>query len=135
MSIILSPPGSGKTTWINNNKNKNIIFEDADIVFKDLHDETFEQIPKTDKLREIHYRVIDIQLLKLKNNGRHIIGSLFWDIIPDAIVIIDTNEHKKRVSMRNDLNWDKVQIITNFLLNHANKYNIPIVTSFEKLIQ
>ena len=66
------------------------------------------------------------------NDNRHIIGSLFWEIIPDAIVIIDNLEHKKRVKNRNDLSWDKVEEITTYLLKYANMFSIPLFTSFDE---
>ena len=91
MSIVLSPSGTGKTTWLNNT---NTLFEDADIVLSKYHNCNFERENHTEKIREEHYRRIDEQLKILKNENRYIIGSLFWDIIPDAIVIINENEHK-----------------------------------------
>lgn len=129
MSIVLSPPGTGKTTWLNN---INTLFEDADVVLNKYHNCNFERENNTEKIREEHYKRIDAQLKILKNENRYIIGSLFWDIIPDAIVIIDINEHKKRVLKRQDLCWDKVEKIINYLQQHAYKYNIPIFTSFDE---
>ena len=129
MSIVLSPSGTGKTTWLNNT---NTLFEDADIVLSKYHNCNFERENHTEKIREEHYRRIDEQLKILKNENRYIIGSLFWDIIPDAIVIINENEHKKRVSKRPDLCWNKVKNIINYLQQHAYKYNIPIYTSFDE---
>ena len=129
MSIVLSPSGTGKTTWLNNT---NTIFEDADVVLNKYHNCNFERENNTENIREEHYKRIDAQLKILKQDKRHIIGSLFWEIIPDAIVIIDINEHKKRVLKRLDLCWDKVKKIINYLLLYAYKYNIPVFTSFDE---
>ena len=129
MSIVLSPPGTGKTTWLINN---NTIFEDADIVLNKYHNSNFERENHSETIRELHYRIIDEKLKILKKENRYIIGSLFWEIVPDAIIIINENEHKKRVMNREDLSWDKVVDITNYLKEHAYKNNIPLFTSFDE---
>ena len=132
MSIILAPPGSGKTTWLNKNKN-NIYIEDADVVLKDYHTSDYESSNHSEEERKNHYLIIDKQLLNLRIEGRHILGSLFWDVKPDVIVIIDSTEHKKRVDKRNDLEWSKVELVTTCLKNIAEKYNLPILNSFDEL--
>ena len=132
MSIILSPPGSGKTTWLNKTNNSSI--EDADIALKDFHTSEYEMSNPTESHRKDHYLKIDKQLYILKANGRHILGSLFWEVEADVIVIIDSIEHKKRVSKRNDLEWEKVELVTTCLKNISKKYDIPILKSFDDLI-
>ena len=133
MSIILAPPGSGKSTWLNKN-NSIIDIEDADIVLKDYHTCEYEDSNPSEEERKEHYLKIDEQLLNLRIEGRHILGSLFWEIKPDIIVIIDSIEHKKRVSKRNDLQWEKVELVTTCLKNISKKYDIPILKSFDDLI-
>ena len=131
MSIILSPPGSGKSTWLNKNSSKHI--EDADIVLKDFHTSDYESSNPCKTNRKDHYLKIDEQLLRLRKEGRHILGSLFWEVKADVIVIIDSIEHKKRVSKRDDLEWCKVELVTKCLQELAIKYNIPIVSSFDAI--
>jgi hypothetical protein len=131
MSIILSPPGSGKTTWLIKNNSDNII-EDADIVLKEYHNSEYESSNPSEEERKEHYLKIDKQLLILRIEGRHILGSLFWEVKPDIIIIIDSIEHKKRVSQRDDLEWGKVELVTTCLKNIAEKYNIPILNSFDE---
>lgn len=135
MSIILSPPGSGKTTWLKdknkNNKNFNIL--DADIVLKDFHTSEYERSNSCETHRKDHYLKIDNQLLNLRKEGKHILGSLFWVVKADVIVIIDSTEHQKRVSKRDDLEWKKVEIVTKCLQDLSVKYNIPIVSSFDAI--
>mgnify|MGYP001048223019 CR=1 FL=1 len=128
MSIILSPPGSGKTTWINKN---NSYIEDADIVLKDFHSREYEMSNPNESDRKDHYLTIDKQLSILRDNGRHILGSLFWEVDADKIVIIDPTEHKKRVNKRDDLEWSKVELVIEALKELAEKYNIPIISSFD----
>jgi Ni2+-binding GTPase involved in maturation of urease and hydrogenase len=137
MSIILSPPGSGKTTWLKdknkNNKNKNFNILDADIVLKDFHTIEYESSNPCETHRKDHYLTIDKQLLNLRKEGIHILGSLFWEVKADVIVIIDSIEHQKRVSKRDDLEWCKVELVTKCLQELALKYNIPIVSSFDAI--
>ena len=131
MSIIFAPPGSGKTTWLIKN---NSYIEDADIVLKDYHSVDYESYNHNEEERRKHYLTIDKQLLNLRRDGRHILGSLFWEVEADIIVIIDSTEHKKRVDKRNDLEWSKVELVTSCLKNMAEKYNIPILNSFDDII-
>ena len=134
MSIILSPPGSGKTTWLKDkNKNKNFNILDSDIVLKDFHTIEYESSNPCETHRRDHYLTIDKQLLNLRKDGRHILGSLFWEVKADVIVIIDSIEHQKRVSKRDDLEWEKVELVTKCLQDLSVKYNIPIVSSFDAI--
>ena len=131
MALILAAPGTGKTTWINSKFNINKLFEDSDNVCGDLHYKGFEQENHSEKYRMEHYKKIEKKLLFLKEKyGKVILGSLFWDFVPDAIVIIKENQHRKQVENRNDLTWESVCEINKFLFNHAKKYNIPIFNDF-----
>jgi dephospho-CoA kinase len=132
MSIILAPPGSGKTTWLNKN-NSYIVIEDADIVLKDFHTSEYEGSNPSESHRKDHYLTIDKQLYILRKEGRHILGSLFWEVEADVIVIIDPAEHKKRVNKRDDLEWSKVELVNKSLHELSLKYNIPILSSFDDI--
>lgn len=46
-----------------------------------------------------HYRKIDAAVTR--DRGRlNIIGSLFWNLVPDAIVLLPEKMHRKRVAAR-----------------------------------
>ena len=51
--------------------------------------------------------------------SKNIVGSLFWELVPDAIVIIDESLHRRYVSRRSGaeaLQWSDVERIRNVLL-------------------
>ena len=108
--VILAPSGTGKTTWIQSNPEMG--WEDADILFKQSPD--FEATANEEE-REKHYKEIDIKLEIEKQKGKRILSSLFWDYIPDAIVIPDESIHKIYVSNRSDLSWVKVKRLRSYM--------------------
>ena len=131
MALVLAASGSGKTTWIHSESNIDRLFEDADIVCGDLHYCEFEQENHTEEHRIEHYRKIEEKLIRLKKDGRVILGCLFWDLVPDAIVIIPEEQHKKQVEKRRDLNWKSVCEINTFLINHAKEHDVPVFSDFD----
>ena len=43
----------------------------------------------------LNYRMVDFYLAQLKLQGFYILGSLFWEFTPDAIVLPSWKKHKK----------------------------------------
>ena len=128
--IILGPPGIGKTYYINNQPKyyDKLNWIDADKLVSDMGINW-----KSDcKIEEEYtYKKIDNILETCKKDGFNIIGSLFWDYIPDAIVIPPLDIHIKYLKMRNDLNYSDVMTIRNYLNKHAIENNIPLYTNCE----
>ena len=129
--VVLAPPGTGKSTFIQDN----LLWKDQDILFNDLgiHSSSWHDTKHTYIEEETHYKTCDSVLEEYRNKGQFILGSLFWEYVPDAIVIIDEKEHERRVSLRSDLSWEDVKNIRDFLIQHAHNHNVPVFTSFEQL--
>jgi hypothetical protein len=122
--VILSPPGSGKTTFVKNQIGKRD-WIDQDDLFKDLG-VNWQLNKKNDKEFKLNYLRADYMSEQSKLLGYRIIGSLFWEYVPDAIVIIPLKLHKKYVSKRKDLNLKTVMTIGDFLLKQSKKHKIPV---------
>ena len=123
--VILGPPASGKTTFVNSQNDKNWI--DVDDLFNELgvnwkHYSDHSQF-------KLNYLRADYMLEQSKLYGFKLIGSLFWEYNPDAIVIPPLDIHKIYISNRSDLDYNNVLKIRNILIQKANNNNIPIFNS------
>ena len=127
MPLVLAAPGTGKSSWVKDHPEWN----DMDELYVDLHTVEWHATPKTDKENEDHYRAID-KRVEHDRKYMNIIGSLFWNIKPDAIVLIDPKLHKERVDSRDDLNWETVKTVVAFLTKLAKEKNVPVFDSFDK---
>ena len=126
MPLILAAPGTGKTTWVK----KHPSWHDMDMLYADLHDETWHDRDHTEAEEAAHYRAIDAAVEKDRAT-KNIIGSLFEDIVPDAIVFIDQDIHRRRVQSRPDLQWPDVQRIVVRLHQIAVDHYVPRFTTFD----
>ena len=128
--IVLGAPGIGKTTFASGNYD----WVDADEIFKDLGVHTEEWHNVRHNLQEIknHYTQCDELLNIMRNAGLWVIGSLFWEIRADAIVLINEDIHRTYVDKRDDLKWDQVQKVVRELISLANKHNIPTYSTIEQ---
>ena len=127
MPIIFAAPGSGKTHWINKH---NGVWQDADKRFSYMHGSEWNSKKHTEVEKEIHYKLIDYELNRIKEN-EYIIGSLFWKHIPDAVVILDENIHKKYVEKRHDLEWLNVKKIVKYIYELASENGLKIFNTFD----
>lgn len=127
--VVFAPPGSGKTTFVEKHKS----WSDVDDIAYDmgLHTEHWEQ---RHSKRAEHYKTIDEWLEIMKRVGFHVMGSLYWNYIPDAIVLIPETTHKAYVNKRDDLKWEDVQPHRDFLMKLAREHGIRIYSSFAKLV-
>jgi NH3-dependent NAD+ synthetase len=126
MPLILAPPGAGKSTWVESRKD----WHDMDVLYKKVHPETWNQTERSQKEEEEHYKEID-KLLEKDRKKKKIIGSLFWKAVPDAIVIPEEDEHKKRVKKRSDLVWKTAEFVSGVLRKVSEKHKIPVFESFD----
>lgn len=101
-----------------------------DVLYRDLHDETWHDRDRTDAEETAHYRAIDAAVEKDRAT-KNIIGSLFEDIVPDAIVFIDQDIHRRRVQARSDLSWPEVQRVVERLHKIAVDHYVPRFTTFD----
>ena len=124
--IILGPPASGKTTFVNNQVNKHWI--DADDLFNDLGVDWHYNSSNHIQLK-LNYTRADYILQQSKLFGFRIIGSLFWDYDPDAIVIPPLDIHIKYINYRTDLKYIEVIKIRNSLIQKSKNKNIPTFNS------
>ena len=126
--VILGPPGIGKTTFVKNQKTKNWI--DQDDLFNDLGiDWHFNE--KNENDFKLNYLRCDYMSEQTKSFGFRIIGSLFWDYSPDAIIIPKLKLHKKYLLNRKDLNYNIVMNIRKELFKRAKKNKIPLFDNVE----
>ena len=121
--VILGPPGIGKTFYVENQKTKNWI--DQDDLFNDLGVQ-WHHNKKNENDFKLNYLRCDYMNEQTKLLGFRIIGALFWDYLPDAIVIPDLKTHKKYLLKRKDLDYDTVINIRKELFKKARKNNIPL---------
>jgi len=130
----LAAPCTGKSVWLSTHSTE---WEDADIVMGKLglHSEEWHLVSHTSTEEREHYEKIDSTLYKLKRDGRKIIGSLFWDYIPDGIVSINETTHRTYCSKRSDIKWDYAKQVDTVLKQIAERYNVPVFNSFDSAVK
>jgi len=130
--IILAPPSIGKTTFIRNQTIKN--WTDTDDLFYDLNLNWHLNESNENDFR-LNYLRADYLLEQSKLLGIRLIGSLYYNYIPDAIVILDEKIHSNYIDQRNKLDTnnklDKTIVfnIKTDLIEKSKKFNIPIFKS------
>jgi hypothetical protein len=127
--VIFGPPASGKTTFVKNQKIKNWI--DQDNLFQKLGVKWHQNENNPDNLK-LNYLRCDYMSEQTKLLGFRIIGALFWNYIPDAIVIPPPDIHKKYIGKRKDLTEEKVKFVKDLLLKIAKENNVPIFETCEE---
>lgn len=135
--VILGPPAIGKTTFIRNQTIQD--WTDTDDLFYDLNlNWHLNEMNKNDF--KLNYLRADYLLEQSKLLGLRLIGSLYYNYIPDAIVILDEKNHSNYINKRNKLDklnkLDKKTVfnIKTDLIEKSNKYNIPIFKSINDAI-
>jgi hypothetical protein len=97
--IIIGPSCIGKTTFLKSQTGFKKDWIDTDDIMKYL-DVDWHFGEENPIQKELNYRICDFYLAQLKLQGFWILGSLFWEYTPDAIVIPKWKEHKKMLKKR-----------------------------------
>jgi len=129
--VILGPPGSGKTTFVRNQKQKHWI--DADDLFQELGVKWHQNERNLVDLR-LNYLRADYMLEQSRALGFRIVGALFWQFVPDAIVMPNLRTHKKYLHHRKDLKLPFVLEVRKILKNMAKKHKVPIFASIKEAV-
>ena len=132
--VILGPPVIGKTTFVNNQKGEKHNWIDQDTLYEELNVQWHynEDNSRNYILNNMRADYITEQSKLL---GYKLIGSLFWQYVPDAIVIIPLELHNEYLKSRPDLTYRKVMEIRSFLQQHAKTYNIPVFDNIEDAVK
>lgn len=130
--IILSPPGTGKTTYVKG-QSKYCDLDDIAHEFN-LHGEGYSQKPHTEEEERRHYTRIDGWLATLKELGFNVVGSLYENYVPDAIVILDVETHKQYVKKREDVTWERAAELRAMLQTFARKNNVKVFPTIQAAI-
>lgn len=130
---ILGPPCSGKSYFVKNQSKK--IWVDSDYLFSKLGVKWhLNETNPTEK--RLNYLRADYMLEQTKALGFCVIGCLFWEHIPDAIIIPPIDLHKKYMCMRKDMKSlgkrSQVMAIRNLLKKKAKTHKIPVFKSCEE---
>ena len=95
--------------------------------FLKFHPEDWAKRSHTPEEERLHYEKCDVYLAAMREAGLWVVGSLFWDYLPDAIVIIDEAQHKEFVERRSDLSWGQAKKVRSFLLGVVKDHpEIPV---------
>ena len=128
LMIILAPPGSGKTYFVQQQADPPTwIDQDVDLAARgwDLRQGCYDR----DRLLEA-----DRLLAQERLQGRHILGSLFWEFVPDAVVLLPLPVHEQYVALRPDLTWEQVLRVRQCVEDHVVQYQIPRFSSLAEAI-
>ena len=131
--IVFAPPGSGKSYFVGQHPQDWVdtdpIFSDVSLHSSDWHNDTHDETEEAE-----HYTQCDIGLKIMRELGLWVVGSLFWDFVPDAIVLLRKDTHREYVLQRDDLNWNDVCVVRKFLQTLAKTHSLPVYDSFDEMV-
>ena len=137
--LIYGPPCIGKTYWMNNQKGKKKSWVDGDDFLLNINaiNKNIWNNPdiNSDNFK-LQYMRADYGQFMGKCYGLRIITSNYYQLLPDAIIILDCKVHRKYINKRNTTPKFVKNIlrIKKELLNMAKKHKIPKFTSVEEAV-
>ena len=129
MPVILAAPCTGKSVWVKTKKN----WQDQENLTK-IHRISWTQHEHRTEEERKHYIRLDKEL-KTLSKTHNVVGSLFWNYVPDAIVIIPHKLHLSRIKKRNQSGIETVNeadavAVATFLRGQAKKHGVRVFTNF-----
>lgn len=139
--VIIAPPASGKSFFVKNQFNRKLISNnlninsdnkkrlfwfDMDYVFSQLN-LNWQQNEDDNVQFKRTYERADYLIVQCRRINFNLVGCLYYDYMPDAIVILPYNLHNKYLNFRSDL-ISRQHIVDNVkkdLSKKKEKYNIP----------
>jgi len=103
--FIMAPSGVGKTYYVNHQRQKDWIDGDKLWVASGAHPNRAWWLESYDVMDEIDRRS-DVVTSVAKERGLWIMGASNRDLVPDAIVIPDWEEHKRLIKLREENGYD-----------------------------
>ena len=131
----MSPPGSGKS-WFVKHLGSNAWVDVDEFLggYLKFHTEDWHSKQRSELEIERHYKECDLYLEAMRRQGLWVVGSLFWEYVPDSIVILEESVHKIYVSKRNDLDWSSANKVRTFLKKHAKDNNVKVYNNWESVV-
>lgn len=133
--VVIGPPCVGKTTYCNRQplvKGKKA-WVDSDKLFGSLGVK-WHQNEKNPVDFKLNYMRADYMMEQSRALGFRVIGALFYNFIPDAIVIPDLKYHKEMMAKRKDMakipKW--VVDCRNLLKKRGKEHKVPIFKTCEE---
>lgn len=130
MPVIFACPGTGKSFFCKKSK----LWKDQDLLMHTLHDGSWHNQTHSQTQEKNHYLRIDKELKQLTKSN-YIIGSLFWNYVPDAIVVIDDKTLRRHIQQRQrgnePISYKRAKQVETVLKSMAKIHNVPIFNSFE----
>ena len=133
-AVLLAPPGSGKS-WFVEHEGRGL-WADVDEflgAYLKFHTEAWNTEKHAEAAEKNHYLECDKYLQALRDEGVWIVGSLFWEYVPDAIVVLNEAEHRKWVAKRDDLDWASARKVRGFLQKHGREHGVPVYRTWDAL--
>ena len=125
--IVHSPPGSGKSWVVQHDGGEDWVDVDEFVgKYLKFHTEAWHSAQKSEAEIKKHYLECDKYLQAMRKEGLWVVGSLFENYIPDAILLLDIKQHRKWVEKREDLDWDTANDVRNLLEDMSRKNGVKI---------
>ena len=128
MPLVYAPPLSGVTTWTTT-ADRGWLDGTQMAIGAGLHSPEWSREACTLTESEAHFRAIELFFEEFSQHN--IITTVFFDKIPDLVVLIDEDTHKNYVSQSSGPSWTTVNNIRTYLKQMCNRFGVVSVTSFD----